>query len=106
MSCSKIYLLPFDHQDQSPSSINHLNNNPPPLPGSLASWQLLHSIDELLAKMQGLKPLKQNTKDRTESQSQVFREKEKEKRMKKQKEQQKRAEQKKLERGENKNAAF
>ncbi|PMD65962.1 uncharacterized protein K444DRAFT_624493 [Hyaloscypha bicolor E] len=61
---------------------------------------------KLLAKMQGLRPLKQNTKDRTESQSQVPREKEKEKRAKKQKEQQKRAEQKKLESGENKNAAF
>jgi hypothetical protein len=56
--------------------------------------------------MQGLEPLKQNTKDRAESQTQVPREKEKEKRAKKQKEQQKRAEQKKLERGKNKVAAF
>jgi hypothetical protein len=68
-----------------------------------------HTIGDsvkLLAKMQGLKPLKQNTKDRTESQSQVPSEKEKEKRAKKQKEKQKPAEKKKLERGKNKVAAF
>jgi hypothetical protein len=68
-----------------------------------------HTIGDsvkLLAKMKGLKPLKQNTKDRTGPQSQVPREKEKEKREKKQKEQQKPAEQKKLVRGKNKIAAF
>jgi hypothetical protein len=58
-----------------------------------------HTIGDsvmLQAKMQGLKPLKQNTKDRTESQSQIPREKEKEKP----------AEQKKLERGKNKVAVL